>query len=811
MKKYLYFLMLILMISTAFALSNTEYTEQGYADGQYITGSGIFYNGADNFNPQYTGARSLTLGNYTPLVADLDGDGTNEIITLDNNLIRLFHANDLSIVSGGTYAETFTAPLFDFKVYDIDGNGRKEILFAKWVSGSVVSLDIIQYDGTSTTLNKTIPLGTGVICQVGGCDVEFICGKTNECVAGITNTYSTTTGDRIFYQFFNFTNSTTADTYHFSSASGLTCLPKIKSAQYGDYDSDGTSEYIFSAIDSGLTLTNHEFAILNYVAVNGTNFAKGEREITVDLGDILKAGGSDTCDNGVKWVSDSSVVAQGQKSMVTNPFVYDILGGTSSGAPLQTVIAYMKERDSIEMKAFNPDSSALDTFPASGFGDGFLISDIFRVDAFVDGKTSISNKAVDFCVAGFTSQESTSNACGNDYNGEDLTSCASLLCASKIGFVTKNFLDWDSAEYVLPLNNLYNISTSSNMHNTIVHSGQMNGNGVTSNVIWTYGVSSFSEGNCEDGLTTKPICYIGTDYNISKQNGIVVPVDAQNNGKNDLLVQQQTSLWYLDDGFTNHPAQEFCTTNTTSNYTCTGWQLSPCTTNGAWQINTTVLATITPKDLDTNPADTVRARAIIYYNSVYAQDSNWSNNYTQGTSIPFTFIASQLATSATIRFEASDSGNPTTVRTYDLPFTVANIGSVNGDCTEGILTGTVSVQSNYSLAQLTEIENKPNTADNPIHNALSTVNTISGGGLGLSTLWLIIMAIVAYAIWTSQSHDYGTDPRGALGVIAIVEVVMIILGTFLGFFGVGLIVIFAILGILVIAMMVRNVITGSGK
>jgi hypothetical protein len=809
-------LLMIVFSFSAFATSNTEYTEKGYLNGNFETGTGIFASGTDGFNPTYTGARSLSVGNTTPLVADLDGDGTNEIIALDNNVIRLYHSSTLNIVAGGLYTETFTYPQFDMLTFDIFGDGKKEIIFGK-ASGLNIIIDILQWNGASLYLNRSLAFNNsmGLICQSGGCDVEIKCGQANECVAAMTNSYSTETGGRVFYGSFNSTNAQFVNEYHFSAASGIGCFPKVKAASYKDYDGDGIIEYVFSGIDSATTLTNHEFAWIDYIYVNASKYPVGEREITIDLGDIVKTGTSPSCASGLKWVSDSTVILQGVKSMVTNPFVYDITSGTSSGNPMQTVVAYMKERDTIEMKSYNSDSSLLATYPASGYGDGFLISDIFRANAFTEGKTGLANNAVDFCVAGFTAQESASNACGNSYNGRDLTSCASLLCGSQIAQNTKNLIGWHSTEFVLPLDGLYNLSTSPGFQNSITHSGSMDSGGANSelrNVIWAYGVSNFDFSNCEDGLTTKPICYIHTIYNITKQDGIVIPVDVEKSGKNDLLVQQQNTLWYLNDGFTNTPVADFCTTNTSVGTVCTGWQpLSPCTTNGAWQVNTSVLVTITPRDVDVFPTNTVRARAILYYNTVNAIDSNWSNYMLQGTPITFTFTASSLATTATLRMMANDDANPNITKIYDKSFSVAITGVSNGECSEGIDVGSASPASNYSLAPLSPTELKPNTANNPIKNALVQVNDLSGGGMGLATLWLIIMAVVAYAIWTGESHATGTDPRGAMGVIAIVEIIMTVLGIWLGFFGIGIIIIFVILGILILAMFLRKVVTGSGS
>jgi hypothetical protein len=474
------------------------------------------------------------------------------------------------------------------------------------------------------------------------------------------------------------------------------------------------------------------------------------------------------------------------------------------------MIAYMTAPDYIQIVAFDAAGTVIDTYPASGYGDGYLISDLWRANALPDGKGGVIDRATDFCVAGYTASQSSSNACGNSnpvYG--DVTSCASVLCGSMLGTQPAGLLNWDSVEYVMPLNGLYNISTTPNEENTIVHAVNMDSNALDE-WAWIYGIVSPSlANNCEDGLVTKPLCYVNLSYAFTKQNGITVPVDTQKIGKNDFLIVQMSSISYLDDGFSNSPVADFCTDTTPSATLCSGYEFSPCNTMGAWAANSTVAISITPKDINSDLGDTVRARAILYYGTIYEQDSNWTNYYASGTPISFSMTANQISLSATLLLEITDDKNPSIAKTMSIPFSVAVSGISNGECTITHNTGGGAVNGTTGQTLLGGTALTPNQVDNPVYNGLKSINDASGNGLGIQTIWIIIAFVATLAIVLLGHEYYKGDGRVAMFVGGFTFVGFIILGALLGLLGVGLIILFVILAILVIGFWIRGWLTGS--
>ena len=101
----------------------------------------------------------------TPAIADLDGDGTLEIVTVGGNNLYAFHAN-------GTLVQGFPAafPVYnDTKAFpvigDVDGDGKPDIVVVgKSTASSVSSVYIFGADGT---LKRSIPLTGFVLTSIG--------------------------------------------------------------------------------------------------------------------------------------------------------------------------------------------------------------------------------------------------------------------------------------------------------------------------------------------------------------------------------------------------------------------------------------------------------------------------------------------------------------------------------------------------------------------------------------------------------------------------------------------------------------------
>lgn len=141
-------IMLFLMFMlTSTAL--TSYPQIGGQNSQFKTGTG-FFNEQLTVVDDYT--KTLTNGKFVPLVDDLDGDGTNEIVVVDSNVLRIFRNKELTIVAGATITPTvedYSPPI----IFDIDGDGNKEVIIAGTVTENIY---VFQWDGSSLIAEFTL-------------------------------------------------------------------------------------------------------------------------------------------------------------------------------------------------------------------------------------------------------------------------------------------------------------------------------------------------------------------------------------------------------------------------------------------------------------------------------------------------------------------------------------------------------------------------------------------------------------------------------------------------------------------------------
>jgi hypothetical protein len=93
--------------------------------------------------------RQLSNGMQTPVIDDLDGDGTKEIIVLDGDTFRIFQ--NISLRETSSYDLTFTSSsenISNFIIYDFFSDGKKEIVLYAQVTDRIY---ILNY--TSSTLH----------------------------------------------------------------------------------------------------------------------------------------------------------------------------------------------------------------------------------------------------------------------------------------------------------------------------------------------------------------------------------------------------------------------------------------------------------------------------------------------------------------------------------------------------------------------------------------------------------------------------------------------------------------------------------
>lgn len=769
---YIVFL-IFLIIPVAFA--NTNYNETGNKDALFEQGRGFF-------NTELTetdiATKIIATARHTPIISDLNNDGVNEIIVIDDNTIRLFsgkeltNVNSIALPDDDRYSNIIA---FDIDKFANDNNFTELIVVQEERS----VLLIIDYNGTAMNIQNNISIADATSHIKGNTagEVMIKCRGVNDCFMAFADQMDTgftpgQTRNRIIYgAFFNSSFVGLETELDATGASFQThCLPSVRTMPVVDYDNDGDDEYIVTTMQSGGS-ADEEVHIF-WVEVLSNNSVIEEFQFTeTDMDDIITQGV--TTDNPV-FCDDSNGNSAGNLlpgKLFTSALTFDIDSPSSNG--LETVVAFKLDATDFTMKSYDGCSSdgctitEFDDYPETcdTFGNcptATSISNVFKADVF-PGTEGVD----DFCVIGFDNiNEELDAICGSETSTISLTETVEFLFDTPFN-----------------LTNTYGFSNNiahSAQHSTLIVSGKDLNEFITS-----YGVQAlFLNGtgllSTLQGIFANP-----------RENGAVLSIDAEKinapGGREDLIVLTSTNLFYIDDGFSNSGAN------------ISFFSVNPCL-DSTWKVNTSVEVVVRPQD---DEADSVSARAILYQGETNEQDSGFSANVSSGTDITFGFTANSTIGSSTLRLQARDTGNPDDINTIDLTFSVGSNGVVFGDCkTETTVDVGIPVEDEViDEATLTE-----DATDNSVVSGLGTFSGLTG--LGGTTIWLILMIILSVGIWF-QASDIGWSGSSALGAIGILNALMIILGARLGIISTGLVVIIVVIVVVILGVFLGSFITGS--
>lgn len=125
-------------------------------------------------------------------------------------------------------------------------------------------------------------------------------------------------------------------------------------------------------------------------------------------------------------------------------------------------------------------------------------------------------------------------------------------------------------------------------------------------------------------------------------------------------------------------------------------------------------------------------------------------------------------------------------------------------CGDGVCSGSETIQNCPDDCILTTTTLATGvSADNGLTSAMQVADEYSG--FGLMAIWLLIMAFVAGIIWVNAGH---TGMMG-FGVVAIVEILLLIIGTLFGFLPASIIVIIVIIMLIFAGIMLRKMMIGG--
>ena len=197
--------------------------------------------------------------------------------------------------------------------------------------------------------------------------------------------------------------------------------------------------------------------------------------------------------------------------------------------------------------------------------------------------------------------------------------------------------------------------------------------------------------------------------------------------------------------------------------------------------------------------DKVQARLQTYVGDATAgYDSNWSINFTSGTSKTFGTSLDTITTQSILRVSVRDAVNNESIQSIDYTFTVASQGIVWGqtECTKTYTTGETGGDE--------EVGGGEDTAGgNAVNDAFDELTELTG--FSSLMIWLVIMTTVAVAMFVYSKTFTGWT----MFAIGLVELLITIIGISVGFVGYGLLIIIVLFMVVMLVPLMRRTFMGD--
>jgi len=401
--------------------------------------------------------------------------------------------------------DTSSTPVSNIIIFDIDGDGFKEILFLSGTSSA--DLQIIEYNGTSIS-QDTIPsiISAGAGARQQDTDIAIQCRGVNDCIAVFPELTSNAVTPNLRARIFNSTSGigshTSIDTGD-GGGNGLWCIPKGTTPQVIDSNGDGEDNYVFSSMERrGVT----DLAFSIYELETSTGSISTDVVVNSELTDSLLTQKS--------WQTSTSVCSEEALS-VTNVIAYNY--DNTPGTEEDFAIGFMKSDTEFNINVYSNSGSLDHNFPDGGLdGDGPIISNLFR-------GSFISDDSNDVCVIGLNPAQ------GSDPNQLD------MVCARKAGSVgVDQIFQWEEAEDLS-----FNVTETSDLYSHIVHSAEYDNVAATSEVLTPFGI--FDAGDFSQFDFFQEL--VESSFKLGGVEASVISIDANNDNSDDLLLLTDTNLF----------------------------------------------------------------------------------------------------------------------------------------------------------------------------------------------------------------------------------------------------------------------------
>ena len=728
------------MLPLVMGVGTTQYLQPATTEEDWeFDGRGLFSSQIDT----NVFSQSLTDTHAIPIVGDFDNDGLNEIIILDDDDLIVMNNKELTVqdtIDIGN-APSITS---NFLAFDIDGDGFLELIFHNDVDNEIEIFNYSNADGIQNQISFSVTENGYTM---------LACKDVDECIITL-DSYS---DENIFNPFdvdyrvqsFNSHGTTSSATILFtetqpSSDAMAVCSPRLRNIPVVDYDGDLIDEYVISFADyeEGDSFITYHLEYLN----NITSELSTEETHTVPDADET------TCDG-----------ENGIGNQITSPLVAEMFS-TKGGK--ETFLGVMSDSNDFIIDVFDASGSPFEQFPEILEADGRIFSNPMLLNAFPE-----TTGQVDVCVLGY----------------DAVTQEINLLC----GTSSRGGVLPDADEFLFQTDGTFNLSNSISELDIIAHGGQ-HSNELTdlqdlNEIISSHGVFKIDF----TGINSLTRLYENT-----VKNSVLLSIDGEKVGSDDLLAMTPSNLFYIDDKLQReNPEIQSITFN-------------PCIIDSIIKLNTSLQIGVVA--IDNNPAsfgnDLLTINVSIYTNTANHQSASVVD-VQSGSLNQFLFSANSTGSGNVITVSVFD--NASTTDTVTQTFSVANNGLEFGDstCTSDYVGGVLSAEVdvlNITGGNLDEDDNIGN----------SVLILLQSTGLGGTGNWLLIMGFVAFLFIFGTKTLFGTDinrvdPKLMMLGLILIEVLLLMMGTAIGALPVGLTITIVVLVGIPTGLYLRNMIMGN--
>lgn len=769
-------LLLSLVFLLVMSLVSAEYLHAG--DNGYNGGEGIFREGT---NVQ-TIARSMSDPKFTPLVADFNANGSNEILMHDGSTLKLYTPNLVPIdeVSLGFAADSFTiSPAI---AHNVDGDSDIEIII-----GSVrdKTIQMFEFNGsdlvkfrehnlTSAWENPTTNL------VLDNADMVLACDDIPNCFAAVTN-HTTTSNENTALFFLQFDNDSISSTPNFidvedtlGSEIGNICFPSNKGMSAGQADSDSDREYVVSYIQDRDSSGSQEYVHAHIE----TNFDTVTNIVLTDVDSDADRCGGASCDLN-NCLTDISPVTQ-----------VDTTGGGNLESAWVRYISASSQIYVVEL--FDSDGNQVDSFPDANRDSMTVAGNV------VSGKFYPDSAGNDLCGVAFdTSISEVSMTCYSSNTAENPSSIFREFFSYKTNISSQNI----STSNFVPA-----LSFAADHSDYLVDGCDSGTNNIDlDDIVTPYGVYSLDM-QCDDfiSLPTGPcesfgLCDLREEWSNPFTAGTFISDDINDAGQDNVLTVNSNRFILFDTLSADAPA-------TIDNDSIL---LNPCR-DSPWKQNTTVFVSYIVNDGDQTNPDDVKARAVLYADTSNEQEVVPDTNIFQNSGYTFDFTFEQGANKTTntgvLRLFANDTGTGDE-QSLDIAFSVASSGLEFGDCSE------VGIAAEDQTNIGDTIQNAQNNLIQGDDNALVNITNelVDTSKLPPLILWLILFLVTIYGTFKAPvlfGKKTSDVPMLLMFVLALETIVFITIGVLMGIIPVTIILLLLLIGGAIFGLYIRNLLQG---